>query len=57
MGALVIYDQTGKVWVIAYGETDIPQEISGISYKVYFRGEKYQIDIAQNQTPKILRII
>ena len=35
----------------------LPQEISGISYKVYFRGEKYQIDIAQNQTPKILRII
>ena len=35
----------------------LPQEISSISYKVYFRGEKYQIDIAQNQTPKILRII
>lgn len=35
----------------------LPQEISGISYKVYYRGEKYQIDIAQNQTPKILRII
>ena len=25
MRALVVYDQTGRVWVIAYGETDIPQ--------------------------------
>lgn len=29
MGALVIYDQAGKVWIIAYGETNIPQGLSG----------------------------
>lgn len=28
MRALVVYDQTGRVWVIAYGEAEIPQGLA-----------------------------
>jgi hypothetical protein len=52
MRALVIYDLTGRVWSITYGESNIPQGIFSIFVEIPAGMQLSKIDVSDLNNPK-----
>lgn len=52
MKALVIYDATGKIWGIYYGETEVPQGMTYIYVDIPEGATLERIDVTDPKNPK-----
>lgn len=52
MKALVIYDTTGRIWSVIYGETEAPQGVPGMFVDVPEGAVLDRIDVTDPQNPK-----
>ena len=52
MKALVIYDATGKIWSIFYGEDQVPQGLLALFVDIPDGGQLERIDVTNPDDPK-----
>ena len=52
MKALVIYDSTGKIWSIFYGEDQVPQGLLALFVDIPDGGQLERIDVTNPDDPK-----
>lgn len=52
MQALVIYDLTGKIWNIIYGDTDIPQGVPCLKVDIPEGAQLERIDLTDPKNPQ-----
>lgn len=52
MKALVIYDATGKIWSIVYGEEQAPQGLLALFVDIPDGGQLERIDVTNPDDPK-----
>ncbi len=52
MKALVIYDATGKIWSIFYGENQVPQGLLALFVDIPDGGQLERIDVTNPDDPK-----
>ena len=52
MNALVIYDATGRIWNISYGETTVPQGLTAIFVDIPDGAVLNHIDVTDAKNPK-----
>ena len=52
MKALVIYDATGKIWSIFYGEDQVPQGLLALFVYIPDGGQLERIDVTNPDDPK-----
>lgn len=57
MKALVIYDTTGKIWSIIYGEQKAPQGLLSMFVDVPDGATLDKIDVTDSENPKPVLII
>ena len=56
MKALVIYDATGKIWSIFYGEDQVPQGLLALFVDIPDGGQLERIDVTNPDDPGILQL-
>lgn len=52
MKTLVIYDSTGKIWLLAHGETEVPQGLTSMFVDIPDGAILERIDVTDAENPK-----
>ncbi len=52
MKALIIYDLTGKIWNIIYGETEIPQGVPCLKVDIPEGAQLERVDLSDPEHPQ-----
>ncbi len=52
MKALIIYDLTGKIWNIIYGETEIPQGVPCLKVDIPEGAQLERVDLTDPKNPQ-----